>query len=116
MKQLIHQIDEVKHDKEVLAVELEREEEFLTNTLQRQLDKVRNEKEEMEHEMLALKKQLESMIKEREHMAQQVEAEEEYLTNTMQKKLEVAMKEKSELEIALKRELSSRKSLDSNSV
>jgi hypothetical protein len=58
----------VKGDKERLAVELEQEEEFLTNTLQRQLAIVKGEKGKVEEEVEELKRQLGLMKAERERV------------------------------------------------
>lgn len=66
---MISKINEVKKDKEKLVTELEREEEFLTNTLQRQLSVIRREKEQTEAEVVGLKKQLEDAGKERERVS-----------------------------------------------
>ena len=38
---LLRRIDELKHEKEKLLLQVEREEEYLTNTLQKQLAQVR---------------------------------------------------------------------------
>ena len=65
-QKLITKVEDVKREKEKLAIDLEMEEEFLTNNLQRQLNSVRGEKEETEHEVAALKRQLELMKQERE--------------------------------------------------
>ena len=56
----------MQHDKEKLAFDLEREEECLVNSLQRQLRQVAIEKEETEAEVEHLKKQLDDMATERE--------------------------------------------------
>ena len=98
---MIHKIDAVKQDKEALIIELEREEEFLTNTLQKQLREVQNDKIRINGDMLELKRQLEAMKIEREKVARQVEAEEEFLTNTLSKRLEIVIAEKESLEIRL---------------
>ena len=62
-------INDVKRDKAKLVTELEREEEFLTNTLQRQLSAVRLEKERTEYEVLDLRKQLDDASRERERVS-----------------------------------------------
>lgn len=68
--QLLSKISEVQQDKEKLAIDLEREEECLTNNLQKQLKQVGIEKEETEAEVENLKRQLEEMRTEREKVSQ----------------------------------------------
>lgn len=66
--QLICKIERAKHDKEKLAIDLEREEECLTNSLQRQLSASKNEKEKTATEVVELKKQVEKMRSEQEQV------------------------------------------------
>ena len=54
-------------------MELEREEEMLTNTLQKRLQSVQKEKTDVETELTLLKHQLENMQVEREALAKQLE-------------------------------------------
>ena len=98
-----------------MLVELEREEEFLTNTLQKKLAAARQEKANIEGEVLKLKSQLAKMVQERELTAKRVEEEEEYITNTLSKKLETVLCQKQALEMMLSRD-ESRTSSRSNSV
>ena len=67
--QLLTKITEAQQDKEKLAIDLEREEECLTNNLQRQLRKISIEKEETDAEVDDLKRQLEDMKTEREKVS-----------------------------------------------
>ena len=67
--QLLSKINEVQQDKEKLAIDLEREEECLTNKLQRQLRQVGIEKSETDAEIDDLKRQLEDMKSEREKVS-----------------------------------------------
>jgi septal ring factor EnvC (AmiA/AmiB activator) len=84
-----------------LAVELEQEEEYLTNTLQKQLAAVRRDKENVQNEVSELKRQLEHMKFDRERVARQCEAEEEFMSNSFMKKLREVQCEKNELETRL---------------
>jgi hypothetical protein len=68
--QLLTKITEAQLDKEKLAIDLEREEECLTNNLQRQLRKISIEKEETDAEVDDLKRQLEDMKTEREKVCE----------------------------------------------
>jgi coiled-coil domain-containing protein 6 len=115
VSELQTQIDKVRKDKERMAMELEREEEFLTNTLQKKLTAARNDKVAVEGEVGKLKAQLAKMLLEREITARRVEEEEEYITNTLNKKLEIVLQQKQALEMTLSRD-ESRGSTRSNSV
>ena len=115
MAALQRQIERVQRDRERMLVELEREEEFLTNTLQKKLVAARQEKANVESEVLKLKAQLTKMMQEREATAKRVEEEEEYITNTLSKKLETVLHQKQALEMMLSRD-ESRSSSRSNSV
>ena len=70
LPQLLSKITEAQQDKEKLAIDLEREEECLTNNLQRQLRKISIEKEETDAEVGDLKRQLEDMKTEREKVSE----------------------------------------------
>lgn len=70
LRQLLTKITEAQQDKEKLAIDLEREEECLTNNLQRQLRKISIEKEETDAEVDDLKRQLEDMKTEREKVSE----------------------------------------------
>ena len=70
--QLLNKINEVQHDKEKLAIDLEREEECLTNNLQRQLRQIGIEKSETEAEVDDLKRQLGDMKIEREKVSDRI--------------------------------------------
>ena len=59
----------MQQDKEKLAIDLEREEECLTNNLQRQLRQIGIEKSETEAEVDDLKRQLAEMKTEREKVS-----------------------------------------------
>jgi coiled-coil domain-containing protein 6 len=76
-------LHELKQEKEQLALEVEREEELLTNTLQKKLLQVRQEKIDLENKL---------------------ENEQEYIVNKLQKQLENAKKEKHLLEIEIQKE------------
>jgi predicted RNase H-like nuclease (RuvC/YqgF family) len=142
--QLICKIERAKHDKEKLAIDLEREEECLTNSLQRQLSASKNEKEKTATEVVELKKQVEKMrseqeqvrlsfhilisnrhqdsqstrfytdISHRKQIARKVEAEQELFSNNLFKKLQKSLQEKTELENQLSRSISARNSLSSS--
>ena len=75
-------MDEAKKEKDKLLLEIEQEEEFLTNTLQKKLGKVLEEKVELEA---------------------QLEREEEYLVNKLQKQLESVQKDKEHLSSVLEK-------------
>lgn len=94
-------IDQTKREKEMLANELEQEEEFLTNNLQKQLTNVKKDKEAVQNEVTELRRQLEHMKADREKIARQVEAEEEFISNAFIKKLREVQCEKNELETRL---------------
>lgn len=70
LRQLLTKITEAQQDKEKLAIDLEREEECLTNNLQRQLRKISIEKEETDAEVDDLKRKLEDMKTEREKVSE----------------------------------------------
>mmetsp|Transcript_10613 Transcript_10613/g.10260 ORF Transcript_10613/g.10260 Transcript_10613/m.10260 type:complete len:216 (-) Transcript_10613:684-1331(-) len=115
VKKLLSKLDAVKRDSAVLAVGLEKEEEWLTNNLQRQLRVLQTEKEGVEAEVGDLKKQLDSMKVEREKMARSVEAEEELLSNKLFKKISKVQHEKDDLETQLSRSWSRSGSMCSGS-
>lgn len=73
---LIARLDTLKKEKEELAIQVEQEEEFLTNNLQRKLLELRKEKVELENEL---------------------EQEEEFLTNRLQRQLDGVVRERDEL-------------------
>jgi hypothetical protein len=77
--QLLTKLNKVKHDSEMLAVDLENEEECLTNNLQRQLRILKTEKEGVEGEVGDLKKQLENMKVEREMVSLYIDMIYDYL-------------------------------------
>lgn len=101
-------INEVRHEKAKLLKELEIEEEHITNTLQKKLHRTREEKENKEKEVHALKDQLERMVRDREVTARKVEEEEEFISNTLTRKLNAIMIQKQDLERSISRDSSSR--------
>ena len=70
---LMRTLNKLKKEKEELAIQIDREEEFISNTLQRKLAAVQREKAAMEN---------------------QLEAEQEYLVNRLQKQVVQVMKDK----------------------
>ena len=68
--QLITKIVGIKKEKEKLAVDLEKEEECITNNLQRHMAVLRSEKKLMEDEVGDLKRQLFEMQKQKEKVGQ----------------------------------------------
>jgi coiled-coil domain-containing protein 6 len=63
---LITKIVGIKKEKEKLAVDLEKEEEFITNNLHRHMSVLRNEKKLMEDEVNDLKRQIHEMQRQKE--------------------------------------------------
>jgi len=80
---LIKRINELKKEKQELALQIEREEEYLTNTLQKKLKIIQFEKVDLENKL---------------------EQEEEYIVNKLQKQLSELRDEKSKLEKKLEDE------------
>lgn len=76
-------LNNLKLEKETLVLEVEREEELLTNQLQSKLEQVRKEKVQLENEL---------------------EHEQEYIVNKLQKQLGIVTAEKSKLEAKLRDE------------
>ena len=70
LPQLLSKITEAQQDKEKLAIEVEREEECITNNLQRQLRKISIEKEDSDAEVGDLKRQIEDMKTDREKVSE----------------------------------------------
>eukprot|EP00899_Mesostigma_viride_P019001 jgi/Mesvir1/27101/Mv20783-RA.1 len=73
---LVKRLGELKNEKQALANEVEQEEEFLTNTLQKRLEKLNQEKADLENRL---------------------EAEQEYIVNKLQKQLGQLSEEKAKL-------------------
>jgi len=80
---LIKRINDLKKEKQELALQIEREEEYLTNTLQKKLQIIQFEKVDLENKL---------------------EQEEEYIVNKLQKQLSELREEKSKLEKKLEDE------------
>jgi len=80
---LIKRINALKKEKQELALQIEREEEYLTNTLQKKLQTIQFEKVDLENKL---------------------EQEEEYIVNKLQKQLSELRDEKSKLEKKLEDE------------
>ncbi|POM74966.1 Lipid binding protein, partial [Phytophthora palmivora] len=72
----LERLHDVKSEKEKLALEVEREEELLTNNLQKKLNQLRKEKVDLENKL---------------------ENEQEYIVNRLSKQLEAARAEKERL-------------------
>ncbi|CAM9935116.1 unnamed protein product [Scytosiphon promiscuus] len=119
--QMMKRLMELKKEKEDLALEVEREEELLTNTLQKKLNQaslhrrakfLRQEKVDLENQLEReqeyvvnkLHKQLAQVTADKERMAMEVEREEEFLTNKLVKKLDQLKEEKASVEELLAHE------------
>lgn len=103
-------MNEVRHETAKLLKELEVEEEHITNTLQKKLNRTRQEKAITEKEVCKLKEKLERMVRDREVTARKVEEEEEFISNTLTKKLNAIMIQKQVLERSISRDSSSTRS------
>jgi hypothetical protein len=106
----------VNDEKQKMLNELEREEEWITNNLQKKLNAAKQENIEVECEVARLRAQLTKMTQDREDVLRKVEHEEEQLTNSLTKRLNVVLGQKQDLEVSLSRELNSRGSTRSNSI
>ncbi|CAN0057692.1 unnamed protein product, partial [Ectocarpus sp. 13 AM-2016] len=109
---MMKRLMELKKEKEDLALEVEREEELLTNTLQKKLNQLRQEKVDLENQLEReqeyvvnkLRKQLAQVTADKERMAMEVEREEEFLTNKLVKQLDLLKEEKAAVEEQLAQE------------
>ena len=90
-------IQSLKKEKETLANNYEREEEYLTNDLSRKLNQLRNEKVQLEQ---TLEQEQEHMVNKLMRKIEKLEAE----TNAKQSNLEQLRREKIELENTLEQE------------
>lgn len=71
-------MEKAKLEKEQLAINLENEEECLTNNLQRQLRGIQIEKEQIEVEVESLKQELEKMKQNREIVSATIDLHDTY--------------------------------------
>lgn len=98
---LIAKIKEKEKEKERLTQQLDAEEEFIVNILQKRISAIKGEKEDKEKEVDTLKSQLRHLDKERECIARQVEQEEDFQTNSYFKKIKELNEENAELKLRL---------------
>lgn len=84
---LMKHLSDLKKEKELLARQVEQEEEYLTNTLQKKLEQLKKEKVDLEN---------------------QLEQEEEYIVNKLRKELTLLQQEKAHLEKKLEEEKETR--------
>mmetsp|Transcript_31718 Transcript_31718/g.80867 ORF Transcript_31718/g.80867 Transcript_31718/m.80867 type:complete len:316 (-) Transcript_31718:1223-2170(-) len=98
---LMRKLDALRKEKALRLAEVEQEEEFLTNTLQKRLEKLDAEKQELETRMHDLKKQMDQLCAEKAKLCKEkidleaaLDSESEYIVNKLQVQLEKLNMEK----------------------
>lgn len=111
VNKLLIRVDELKKKQDQLQMEVDREEEFLTNNLQRKLMAVLREKDSADAALQSAKAELQSTqvqlqktASDREHMQKQLEEEEAYLQTAIAATNEAAVRDKVSLELELEAE------------
>uniref|UniRef100_A0A7S3QM22 Uncharacterized protein n=1 Tax=Dunaliella tertiolecta TaxID=3047 RepID=A0A7S3QM22_DUNTE len=101
---LARKLEEVKKEKATLLAEVEQEEEFMTNTLQKRLKKLLGEKADSELKVMELKKQTERLAAEKAKLCSEkieleavLESESEYIVNKLHAQIEKAGSDKGKL-------------------